>query len=153
MAGSDWYNEVITRIENAENTLTESEAKRYRTDFLKRLVQRVESFSSDCGECKNLQSTLSELSEKLANHSNLSDDEKKTYQRTVSDVTWHLQRQHRLFVEGQNMVIYMPIGVGFGVALGLVLGNIAIGIPIGAGLGMTLGIILDTKARKNGKVI
>lgn len=37
----------------------------------------------------------------------------------------------------------IPIGAGFGVALGLALGSLPLGIAIGAGFGLAFGALLD----------
>jgi hypothetical protein len=39
----------------------------------------------------------------------------------------------------------IPIGAGFGVALGLTLDNLALGIAIGAGLGVAFGAAMDQR--------
>lgn len=153
MPADRWFDDVYKRIESAEESLDEGGKKKYNTALLKRIALRVQSFNTECVECEGYKNALTELSEKLSTHVSLTKDDEKAYHRKITDMTLHMQSRHRLFIEGQNLVIYLPVGAGFGILLGVLLGNVALGIPIGAGLGMTLGIILDTKARKSGKII
>lgn len=43
--------------------------------------------------------------------------------------------------------VAIPIGAGFGVALGLVLDNLALGIAIGAAMGVAIGAALEQNRR------
>ncbi|MBN1438822.1 MAG: hypothetical protein JW929_05360 [Anaerolineales bacterium] len=42
-----------------------------------------------------------------------------------------------------NSAVWIPVGTGAGVALGLALGNLALGITIGAGIGVVIGIAMS----------
>jgi len=50
-----------------------------------------------------------------------------------------------LHPQGYWISIGMSIGVGFGVALGLVFDNLALGIAIGAGFGVAIGAALEQR--------
>jgi hypothetical protein len=49
---------------------------------------------------------------------------------------------------GSMIAAGIPIGAGFGVALGLALDNLALGIAIGAALGVALGAALEQNRRR-----
>lgn len=50
-----------------------------------------------------------------------------------------------LHSQGYWISIGMSIGAGFGVALGLVFGNLALGIALGAGFGVAIGAALEQR--------
>ena len=56
-----------------------------------------------------------------------------------------LYNDHELHPQGYWIGIGISIGAGFGVALGLVLDNLALGIAIGAGIGISIGAALEQK--------
>lgn len=46
---------------------------------------------------------------------------------------------------GSTIAIWIPIGAGFGIPLGLVFDNLALGIAIGAVIGTALGAAMDQR--------
>jgi uncharacterized membrane protein YfcA len=99
------------------------------------------------------QPEITKLTEGLYYVSNISKEERKSYFKTISNITKHLQKKHKLVKEGQYMGIGIAIGVGIGAALGAALDNPGIGTPIGVAIGVAIGKYMDNKAKKEGKVI
>ena len=56
-----------------------------------------------------------------------------------------IYNDQELHPQGYWIGIGISIGAGFGVALGLVLDNLALGIAIGAGIGISIGAALEQK--------
>ena len=48
---------------------------------------------------------------------------------------------------GSTIAIWIPIGVGFGIPLGLVFDNLALGIAIGAAIGIAIGATMDQRRK------
>ena len=152
-ASSEWYNHIVEEINLHKVTLTKKEYKKYKLDLLLRIAQRVDGFSSICGECQLFQQEITRLTEDLRNLSLMSKENRKSYFKTLGTVTKHLQKQHKLVTAGYYLGIGMAIGTGVGVALGAALGNPGIGPGVGVALGVSVGAYLDKKAKKEGRVI
>ncbi len=152
-AHSDWYNRTVKVINLHKDTFSKEDSKKYKLDLLLRLVKRVDDFSTTCGECQTFQPEITKLTEGLYYVSNISKEESKSYSTTISNITKHLQKQHKLVKEGQYMGIGMAIGIGIGAAFGAISENPGAGTAIGITIGVAIGKYMDNKAKKEGKVI
>ena len=154
-AHSNWYNRIVKEINLRQDTLSKKDSKKYKLDLLLRVAKRVDEFSSYCGECQVFQGEITGLVGELGNLVQLPDNKegRKSYNRTINTMVKHLQKTHKLVSKGQNMGIWMAIGVGIGTAIGAALDNPGIGTPIGIGIGLAIGSYLDKKAEKEGRVI
>ena len=151
---SDWYHKIAREISPYQDTLTKKDSKKYKLDLLLRVADRVDSFSSACGECQLFQTDINRLTEELGTLVQMPDKEKRrSYNKAIKNIVKHLQKQHNLVTKGQYKEMGMAIGVGVGIALGAVFDNIGAGIGIGTGVGMAVGSYLDKKAKKEGGVI
>jgi len=151
---SDWYKGVAKKIHELKNTLTDKDYRKYRLDLLLCIAQRVAEFSSECGQCMLFQQDISVLVGDVANLVQYDDKgRRRSYSKSINLIVGHLQRQHKIVAEGYYMGICMAIGAGIGVALGVAMDHIGSGIPIGVGIGVAIGAALDTKAKKDGRVL
>ena len=48
---------------------------------------------------------------------------------------------------GSRQISYLPIGIGIGVAIGAILGNIGVGMVFGVGIGVTWSLLAEQSAR------
>ncbi|MBA7674086.1 hypothetical protein ES703_82293 [subsurface metagenome] len=152
-AHSDWYNRVVQEINLHKNALNKKDYKKYKLDLLLRIAERVDDFSSICGKCQLFQPEITRLTGDLQNISLMSKENRKSYFKTIGNITKHLRKQHKLVTAGYYLRICMSIGTGVGVAIGAALGNPGIGPAIGIALGVAVGSYLDRKAKKEGRVI
>jgi len=152
-AHSDWYNRVTREISPYKDSLSKKDYKKYKLDFLLRLATRIDSFSSLCGKCQMFQPEITRLTGDLQNISLMSKENRKSYFKTIGNITKHLQKQHKLVTAGYYLGICMSIGTGVGIVIGAALGNPGIGPAIGVALGVAVGSYLDRKAKKEGRVI
>ena len=152
-AHSDWYNRVVQEINLHKNALNKKDYKKYKLDLLLRIAKRVDDFSSICGRCQLFQPEITRLTGDLQNISLMSKENRKSYFKTIGNITKHLQKQHKLVTAGHYLGICMSIGTGVGIAIGAALGNPGIGPAIGIALGVAVGSYLDRKAKKEGRVI
>ncbi len=152
-AHSDWYNRTVKAINLHKDTFTKKDSKKYKLDLLLRLVKRVDDFSATCGECQMFQPEITKLAEGLYYVFNMPEEESKSYSKTISNITKHLQKQHKLVKEGQSMGIGIAIGIGIGAAFGAIFENPGAGTAIGIAIGVAIGKYMDNKAKKEGKVI
>lgn len=153
-AHSDWYNQIASNIRLHKDSLSQKNYKRYKLGLLLRVAARVDGFSATCGECRVFQQEISRLMHDLDNLIQLPRKEaRQDYLKTINGIVKHLQRNHGLITQGQNIGLWMAISAGVGVALGITFQNTAIGMAIGTALGIAIGSALDARAKKEGRVI
>jgi len=158
---NDWYIDIVKEIGRHKDKFSKRDYKKYKLDLLLRMAKIVASFSADCFECQNFQGKITKLAEDLGNLVQASKEERKSYFKMINSILKHLQERHKLITEGENLGIWIGIGVAIGGGMGIVFGigsdNIGMGIPIGAGIGIAIGSAIgsymDAKAKKEGKVI
>ena len=150
---SEWYNRIDKAISQHQDSLGKKEAKKYKLDLLLRMAQRVDYFSTICGECQMSQSDITRLTQDLGDIVNISKEARKSYFKTIGKITKHLQKQHKLVTPGQYMGIFSAIGTALGTGIGAIIGNTGAGMAMGVGIGVAIGSYLDKKAKKEGRVI
>ena len=140
--------------------------RRYKLSLFLRVARRVASFSTNCEECRNLQSQISKLSKDLVDSPEITSKEYQNYRTTIRSITKHLRRKHGLVGEKQYVKRFVSIGAAFGLSFvisGYVLINFGItllalsmtlpALVIRIISGYTVGYFLDKRAKKQGRVI
>ena len=156
---NNWYRGIVKEVTTYKDRLPKRDYKNYKLDLLLRIAKRVADYSPNCSECQNFQGELTKLAEDLGDlHS--SKEKRKDYFKVIDTFTKHLQKSHKLITEGKNFKTWTIIGFLVG---SFVLGTIfraagmsmgfSNGLIIGLILGGLIGIVLDTVAKKRGKVI
>ena len=152
-----WYEETASTINSYQISLGKKDRKKYKLDLLLGLTRRVADFSPECGECQLFQQEITTIVKELGNLAYLpkqaSKQAHKRYFKTISQITKHLQKKHKLVTEKQHFGIWIGIGMAIGGALGTALKNPGIGTALGIALGLAIGSYLDRKAREEGRVI
>ena len=151
---SNWHDGVTKQIDLFKETLDKRNYRKYKIDMLQCLANRIEQFSSECGQCQMFKQDISTLVQDVSNLSQMPNKEsRKHYFKSMNGVIGHLQRQHKLVAEGYYIGIGMAIGTGLGVAIGTATDNVGSGIPIGVACGMAIGAALDVKAKKEDRIL
>jgi len=150
---SRWHDDTAKVINSFKETFSKKEAKKYKLDLLLRVAGRVADFSAECGRCQIFQQDITQLIQDLGNVSLLAKEARRGYGRTIKNIVKHLQHEHKLVTRGQNVGLWISIGTGIGVAIGAGMDSVGGGIPIGIAIGVVIGGYLDSKAKKEGRVI
>jgi len=151
---SNWHDGITKQIDLLKETLGIGKDKRYRIEMLQCLANRIEQFSSECGQCQMFKQDVVTLVQDVSNISQTPNREgRKQYFKSMNKAIGHLQRQHKLVTEGYYTGICMAIGSGIGVAIGAAMDSVASGIPIGVGIGVVFGAALDLKAQKEDRIL
>ena len=147
------YDDIVNEIDMHNGRFAKKDYKKYKLDLLLRIAGRVAGFSVDCLECQNFQIEIKKLTGNLGTLIQAPKEVRKSYFKTIDNITKHLQEHHKLILEEENLGIWIAIGVTIGIVLGSSLDNIGPGIAIGAAVGAAIGANLDEKAKRDGKVI
>ncbi len=149
-----WYDKIAGEIALHQQNLSKKEVKKYKLDLLQRVAKRLAEFSDECGQCQLFQPEITTLVQDLGNLVQMPDKQRrKNYRKKINNIVKHLQSEHKLITQGQNVGLWISIGTAIGVAIGAGMGSLGGGIPIGIGIGTAIGIALDAKAKKEGRVI
>jgi len=123
-------------------------AKKLNIQLLKRIILRIETFSTECKDCTGYITELENHLKTLEPH------KVKDHNGKINKIKTHLQKEHNLLPEGYYLSMYMSLGVSFGLMLGLLFSrNIALGLPLGMSAGVAIGAGMDADAKKKGKTI
>ena len=153
-ARSDWYNRTATEINLYKDTSNKKKSKKYKLELLLGVANRVDEFSSDCGECQIFQQEITTLAQDLGNLIQLPGKERrKSHIKKINNIVKHLKKEHKLITEGYYRGMGMIMGPAMGTGIGAALDNISVGIGIGIAIGIVIGNYMDKKAEKEGKVI
>jgi hypothetical protein len=145
-----------TIFDEIQKTVDKKVATKLEIDKCRRIIQRLNSFSTDCEECYQhfieLENHLIQLAEKVEHQ--VEDDDFKNHKQIIANVTSHLEKQHKLVTSGYYLSVYMSIGMSIGLVFGLLIfDNLALGLPIGMGIGVAIGAGLDEDAKKKGMTL
>lgn len=152
---SNRLDNLHTILDEFRNTVDDKVATKLEIDKCKRIMNRLNSFSSDCEECSqhfmDLEAYIMQLKDKV---DNLTEDDFKNHQQKISSISSHLQNQHKLVTSGYYLSVYMSLGMSLGLVFGLLIfDNIALGLPLGMGVGVAIGAGLDEDAKKKGMTL
>ena len=76
-SNSDWLGNVKKQIDILKQTLSEKEYRKYKLPLLLCIAERLNEFSSVCGECQILQQDAATLVQDIPNLISLSDKERQ----------------------------------------------------------------------------
>lgn len=145
---------MADRIDQLRNNVSPKEEKKLELDKVERIMKRLEQFSPECETCAQDRTILEENLDRLLEKSEMNPEDFERLKKVKGEMISHLQKTHKLVPEGQNVGVYMAIGISIGTSLGLtVFDNIGIGLSLGLALGVAIGSGKDAEAKKKGLTI
>ena len=150
---NDYSPSIESRIEVLKPNLTPKDQKRLRLNTLLRVARRLDTLSLGCEACVGHRSAIEGLVNSINNVETWQLPEWKAYYRSLGDIIKHLKTAHHLVEEGENLTMWMGMGVAIGAGIGAAFGQVAIGAGLGVALGVAVGGMLDAIAHKQGRVI
>jgi len=151
-----WIDKFAAEINKFKLKFGDKAFKKNKLEFRLKVAKRVESFSGDCDECKRFRVEIKNLIGKIGDPITAKEEGKK-HSRVFRTITEHLQKDHKLVTEKENLQKWLPIGLIMGIVLGSSIGvpgvGVGVGIVIGLTVGAAIGTSLDVKAKKRDRVI
>jgi hypothetical protein len=139
-AASDFFKNLITE------TQEKSEIKVYH-----KFIAILTDLESKALTNEQLQSIEKELDTLNLNVN--SENKKKYFKQKLAIFIKFLKETFSLITEGYYTAIGMSFGMSFGVAFGAAFSNVSYGLIIGMLIGLIVGASMDSKAKKEGKVL
>ena len=135
------------------------------SDFFKNLINETEE-KSEIKVYKKFIAILSDLNNKDLTEKQLKliedeletlnlnpPDRKKYFKLKFTQFTKFLKHKLSMISEGYYTSIGIGLGLSFGVAFGAAFENVSFGLIFGMLIGLVIGVSLDSKAKKEGKVL
>jgi seryl-tRNA synthetase len=150
---------LLKDLAEVNEKIGEKQAKELKLKRLERIIKRLESFSGNCEDCRKYLMELNQHLENLMNkHGNIEKMDVKEHHRLENVIISHLQKTHKLVLEGYYMSLYMSIGMSVGLLFGIVFfENVGLGMPsglsFGLAIGVAIGVSMDADAKKKGRTI
>jgi hypothetical protein len=144
---------IESRIEAAKPGLTLKDQKRLRLPLVVRVARHLEALSVGCETCPGHHIAISGLVDSLDKVDDWTLADWKAYYRSVDSIIKHLKTAHKMVEEGDNVAMWIGVGVAIGAGIGVAFGQVAIGAGIGVAFGVAIGGMLDAVAHKQDRII
>ncbi len=152
----NWATNIATTIDEKLTGIREKEVRFYRIDEFKRNASRVDSFSASCSFCKDQKKSISEVVEKLEEAISVPGKSRREYDRLISRLAKHIQKEHGFYAPYYFSYLYSFFGIVIGLIIGFVLMKtkpdlwiemLSIGFIVGLIPSYAIGWIKDKKIR------
>ena len=147
---SEWYTDISKQIGALK--LSPRNYRRYRVAELLRLAAKVDALAVSCPECRRLKSAITGLARDLG-HLPLSPGQEEAYYNALNAAYFHLKEIHGMTSTGNNLVLWLGLGIVLGAGVGYLLESLVAGIIVGGVAGIIIGGILDFIASRKQRVI
>ena len=155
-----WYRQLIRDLETHQLGFSDKQLRAYQIDLMLRIALRVKELSDTCELCRDFQRILSRMEEEFPELPG--SKAQRHYQiRQLRLMTEHFVKAHRLAPPQYYTRLYanygFVLGLLFGIAVGLLALNNGLYVPVasvaGLTLGTTLGWIVDTRVKREQRVL
>jgi len=158
----NWATKTNQTIDNKLKGTKEKDIRFYRIDELKRNIERVETFSKSCPNCKKQKIDISANVEKIDEAVHVPSQTRRDYDRMISRLSVHMQKEHGFYTPFHFAYLYSFFGMVAGIVFGYLLLKLfpeydwlmlAIGFSVGLITGYVWGNIKDNKIRIGKKLM
>lgn len=117
----NWAEEIILQIDTELANTREKDIRFFRIDEFKRNVKRVHEFSSNCPFCAQQRIYISEAANTINEAVEVPGDKRREYDRLISRLSKHMQKEHGFFPPYYYSYIYAFFGLIAGFLAGFIL--------------------------------
>ena len=158
----NWAEEIKSILDEKLEGIKEKEIRFYRIDEFKRNTERVDSFSKSCAYCQKQKINISDISRKIDDAVNVPGKTRRTYDRLISSLSKHMQKEHGFYPPYYFSYMYSFLGIVIGLIAGYFLMKLfphiriemfSIGFVAGLLPGYILGSVKDSKIRSGKKLM
>ena len=159
----NWATRITKIIDVKTEGIRDKEILFFRIAEFKRNVTRVESFSdSCCSICQQQRLPITEISNKIDDALNFPGKTRREYDRLISDLSKHMQKEHGFYAPYYFSYTYSFIGITIGLIIGFILFKIypelwiemiSLGFTAGLIPSYILGSIKDKKIRSEKRLM
>ena len=158
----NWATEIKTDIDLKLKDTKTRDIRFFRIEEFKRNIDRVEEFSRTCPYCTKQKIYIAEATEKIDEAVNTPGKTRRDYDRLISQLARHMQKEHGFYAPFYYTYLYSFFGMVAGMLAGYLLMQIllqynwallSLGFVVGLITGYTLGSRKDSKIRSSKKLM
>lgn len=118
---NNWAEKINAIIDSKLKGTKEKEIRFYRIDEFKRNITRIDSFSSSCPFCNKRKMDIADQVEKIDEAINVPGKTRREYDRLISKLSTHMQKEHGFYTPYHFAYLYSFFGMVAGLLLGYLL--------------------------------
>lgn len=158
----EWSKQTISQIEEITKDIKQRDIRFYRVEEFKRNIERVGEFSKSCPYCEKEKINIAAIVEKLDEAIDVPGKTRREYDRIISRLSGHMQKNHGFFTPYYYAYLFSFFGMIAGILAGYLLMRIfpaynweALSAGFVAGLitGYVWGSKKDSKIRHSKKLM
>lgn len=152
----NWAKELNKIIDAKLEGIRDKEIRFFRIEEFKRNIERVDAFSESCKFCEQQKTNISEVVEKIDEAINVPGNTRRAYDRLISRISKHIQKEHGFYPPYYFSYSYSFVGIVAGLIVGYILMKIqpslwiemlSVGFIAGLFPGYIWGTVKDKKIR------
>jgi hypothetical protein len=147
-----WSQDIARTLGMLKCRLKPGQAKEYQLDLLVRLAKRCDQFGPGCPACRDYKNQIDKTMPFLENVP-LPKARSKEYLLMTGCLIAHLKKAHHLASNGQNLSLWLGMGLIAGGIIGLAVGNPSFYATMGLLAGVAIGLLLDYRLKLAGRII
>jgi hypothetical protein len=117
----NWAEGINLKIDAHLENVREKDIRFFRVEEFKRNILRIEEFSSECSFCKNQKDDIAYAVELLHEAIQVPGKSRRKYDRLISRLSKHMQKEHGFYAPYYFSYIYAFFGLLTGAVSGFVL--------------------------------
>lgn len=139
---------LTAELARKAQALDEKTRKQYRINYVLGAAEKIAVQTATAPDAEFIT-----LLRNVVNSFPATKEEKRVYAGHINRYDAYVRKKYNLVAAGFYRAVWLSLGIAIGMPFGLTLKNIAAGIPIGLGIGLAIGTGLESKARKEGRLI
>lgn len=154
-----WCSEMQTILQLARDTFKVKEIDSSGIEYLSNLFSRIESgeIELELDLQRKIDNLMKEFPKKMAGRFLIT----SSYINQLSNIKKLILKRHNLYYKGYHRTMFLPLGMGIGLALGSVVGLLLgkysvfmpLGLPVGISFGFFWGVIYEKRASLQNRVL
>ncbi len=158
----NWATAINNIIDEKLKDSREKDLRFLRIAEFKRNIARTGEFAKNCPDCNRQKKSISEIADKIDEVVELPGKPRRNYDRLISQLSKHIQKEHGFYAPYYFSYIYSTIGIITGLLIGFGLTKIfsgfyiemlSVGFVTGLMPSYVLGYIKDKKIRAEKRIM
>jgi hypothetical protein len=116
-----WAEKIISKIDVNLEKSREKDIRFFRVDEFKRNITRIDDFSGSCSFCQKNKIDVIEQVETISEAIELPGKSRREYDRLISRLARHMQKEHGFYAPFYFSYLYAFIGILSGLISGFIL--------------------------------
>lgn len=147
-ASSQTIQQLVAQLVQKAQVLDDKTKRAYRIKYVAGTAEKVAAKTVATPDTEYIS-----LLQNVVNSYPATKEETKVYAGHINRYDAYVRKKYFLVPAGYYRAVWLSLGIAIGLPLGLSFKNIAAGIPIGLGIGLAVGTGLESKARKEGRLV